>query len=261
MPKMIKKRAVKKKSSQGDEVKSSALQALDVLKKRQKQIITAVSAVAVIVVLYIFFAFYSSSLKNKAYSLEMEANRIYYGSDKDESASDEDKWKKALEIYKKSIDITTTPSALFYLGNCYFNLGEYEKAIKEYSVFTDKFGGEKGIVALVYQKLASAYFRTGQNDNALETLGKLAKVESGIFRDTALIIEARYHEKAGQKEKALDQYRTILTEFPTSPWSVEAKSKVATDEAESRQAEETSEEPEVKREEKTGEQPKNVSIE
>ena len=29
MPKMIKKRAVKKKSSQGDEVKSTALQALD----------------------------------------------------------------------------------------------------------------------------------------------------------------------------------------------------------------------------------------
>lgn len=261
MPKMIKKRAVKKKSSQGDEVKSTALQALDVLRKRQKQIITAASAIAVIVILYMGFALYSSSLKNKAYSLEMEANSVYYGPVKDESASDEDKWKKAIEMYKKAIDITATPTALFYLGNCYFNLGEYEKAIKEYNVFTDKFGREQAIVALVYQKLASAYFRTGRNDKALETLGKFAKVESGIFRDTALIIEARYHEKTGQKEKALDQYRTILTEFPTSPWSVEAKSKVATDEAESRQAEETSEEPEVKREEKTGEQPQNVSIE
>lgn len=248
MPKIIKKRTVKKKSLQGDEAKSTALQALDVLKKVQKQIIKAVSAVVVVIVLYIMFALYSSSLKNKAYSLEMEANRVYYGSDKDVAVSDEDKWKKAIEIYKRSIDIKATPTALFYLGNCYFNLGEYEKAIKEYSAFNDKFGEEDGIIAIVYQKLASAYFRTGQNNKALETLGELAKVERGIFRDTALIIEARYHEKTGQKEKALDQYRTIITEFPTSPWSVEAKSKVEADEAEPGNAESPSEEPENKNE-------------
>ena len=36
------------------------------------------------------------------------------------------------------------------------------------------------------------------NDKALETLGKLSKVNNGIFRDTALVLEARYYERTAK---------------------------------------------------------------
>ncbi|HDH53557.1 MAG TPA: tetratricopeptide repeat protein [Nitrospirae bacterium] len=248
MPKIIKKRSARKKAVQENEVKSAALQALDKIKQRQKQVVTGVSVVAALIILYVIFALYSSSMSKKAYSLEMEAYNVYYSDTSEESGSEEDRWKKALELYKKSVDIKATPITLFYLGNCYFNLGDYDNAIKKYNLLVDKFSREEGILPLVYQKLASAYFRTNQNDKALETLGRLAVVDKGVFKDTALILEAGYYEGAGEKEKALEKYREILTEFPVSPWSTEASSKVASEEAENRK--ETTKETEVEKEEK-----------
>lgn len=233
MPKVIKKRPAKKKPVKEDEVKSAALQALYTLKARQKQIIIAAAAVIALVLVYIIFSLYSSSITEKAYSLEMEAYNVYTGAASDESMSEADRWNKALELYGKAIDIKATPTALYYRGNCYFKLGDYENAIQEYSTFIDRFRRKTGILPLVYQKLASSYFKTGQNDKALETLDKLANVENGIFRDTALVLEARYYDSIGESEKALATYRELITAFPASPWGAEANAKVSSEEAKS----------------------------
>jgi tetratricopeptide (TPR) repeat protein len=226
MPKAIKKRIVKSKTVKEDEVKSAALQALDSLKQRQKQAIIAASAVIGIAIIYIIFSLYSSSMAKKAYSLETEAYGYYYSEITDESIPAADKWKTAAELFKKSLDIKATPTAAFYLGTCYFNMADYGTAIKEYTSFIDKFSKEAGILPLVYQKLASSFFRTGQNEKALETLGKLAKTENGIFGDSALVLEARHYESSGEKEKALGKYRELIASFPASPWSAEASSKI-----------------------------------
>jgi tetratricopeptide (TPR) repeat protein len=230
MPKIIKKRPARKKPVQEDEVKSAALQALDKIKERQRQVITGLSAVAVMVVLYVAFALYSSSLQSRAYSLEREAYQQYYGETSVESTSAEEKWKTALNLYNKSLDVKETPSALFYAGNCYYNLKDYDNAIKQYTRFIDTFSSDKGILPLVYQKLASAYFQTNQNDKGLAALAGLKEVDSGIFRDTALVLEARQYERTEEKEKALETYRKIIADFPASPWGTEANSKVSAEE-------------------------------
>ena len=236
MPKTIKKRPAKKKPIQQDEVKSAALMALDKLKARQKYVIIGVSAAAAIILLLVIFSVYSSSTREKAYSLETEANKYYYGENIDASMSDEDKWKKAAELYRKSIDLKATPSALYYLGNSYYNLEDNDNAIKEYTRFADTFSSDKGILPLVYQKLASVYFKTNQAEKALETTGRLGKLDNGIFRDTALILEARYYEGAGDKESALVKYRAIVADFPVSAWAAEAGSKISAEEAKKAEA-------------------------
>ncbi len=262
MPKVIKKKASKKKPIQENEVKGAALRTLGIIRERQKKIIITASVVAGIVILYIAFMLYSSSLTKRAYSLETEAYNYYYGININKDMSEEDRWEKAKELYQKSNDIKTTPTVLFYLGNCYYNLKDYDNAIKQYNIFTDKFRRTKGILPLVYQKLVSAYFKTNQNDKALESIDKLAKVENGIFKDTALIIEARFYESIGESEKALENYRQVFTEFPTSPWSVEASSKVAAEETKHAEetSEETSEEPELEKEEMLFELPQEPAV-
>lgn len=230
MPKVIKKKTVKKTTAQEDGVKSVALQTVEALREKQKQVLIAVSAIVIIIVLIVSVSMYSSSQYKEAYAIEKEASRYYYGEGIDESQ--EERWKKALELYQQSVEIKSTPSALFYLGNTYSNLGDHENAIKQYEHFADKFSGETGILPLVYQKLASSYFKTGQNDKALGALGKLGKVDGGIFRDTALVLEARYYTGAGETAKALQKYRELITEFPASPWSPEANAKISADEAE-----------------------------
>jgi tetratricopeptide (TPR) repeat protein len=229
MPKPIKKRVTKKTVFKEPEVKNVAMRALDFIKERKKQLIITVSALCIIAVLYIAFMFYTSSLNKKAYSLEMDAYNYYYGVNLPGGLklTTEERWKKALELYKKSLEVKVTPTALFYLGNCYYNLGDYDNAIKEYNVFIDKFRNEKEILPLVYQKLASAYFKNNRNDKAIETLDALARLENGIFKDTALILEARYYETAGEFKKALEKYKELVNEFPVSPWSAEAQAKIA----------------------------------
>lgn len=260
MAKVIKKRPDKKKAVQEDEVKSAALQSLERAKEYQKQLIIGGVGIAAVIIIYLVASLYSSSVAGEAYELELEANNLFYGTNTAESMTEEDRWKKAMELYKKSVDLKATPSALYYLGNCNFNLGDYENAVNSYRDFLDKFSGEKGITPLVYQKLASSYFKSSQPDKALETLGELAKFNNGIFKDTALVFKARHYESAGDSEKALKLYREIIAGFPTSPWMPEATSRVSVDEAkeEAEASDSSKEETAEKKAEKPSEPDKTV---
>jgi len=226
MPKVIKKKAPKKKAVQEDEVKSAAFQALDVIKKRQKEIIVGVAAIVAIVIVFIILSFYSTSRYKKASSLQIDANNYYYGITGAE-APEEQRLKKAIDLYNQSLDIKATPFALFYLGNSYFKLGDFENAKKEYNRFVKEFSGDELILPLVYQKLASAHFKTNENDKALDAIKKLSTLNKGIFRDTALILEARYYDSIGDADKAMPLYQEIVDTFQSSPWSAEAASKIA----------------------------------
>lgn len=226
MPKTIKKRISKKTVPDETEAKTAAIQAWDFINERKKQLLLILSSLGVVAVLSIAFVLYTSSLNKKAYSFEMEAYKYYYDVQPNDSLTIEKKWKKALEFYKKSVEVKVTPTAQFYLGNCYYNLGDYNNAIKEYNIFIDKFTNEKEILSLVYQKLASAYLKTNRNDKAVETLGALAQLKSGSFKDTALVLEARHYETIGESEKALEKYKELAMGFPTSLWSAEAKAKI-----------------------------------
>ncbi|UCD35384.1 MAG: tetratricopeptide repeat protein [Nitrospiraceae bacterium] len=226
MPKVIKKKPARKKPAAEEDVKSAARDALDKIRARQKQVVLAAAGIAIIALFLVIALLYSSSSMNKARSLELEAFRYYSGEAGDESMSDEARWTKALELYQKSSEAKATPSALFYLGNCYYNLKDYDKALAQYNSFVDRFSGNMALLPLVYQKLASAYFKTDRDQEALNVLSSLERVDNGTFRDTALIIEARYYERSGNREAAQEKYRAIVSDFPLSPWIAEAGSKL-----------------------------------
>lgn len=227
MRKIIKKKVCQKKTVHEDEVKGFALEALDSLKERQKQLIIAGAAVFAVLAFYIMFSMYSSSIRADAAVIEMRANNYYYGKVVEGAMSDEERLKKALKIYKESVDIKATFTALYNLGNTYYKLGDFENAIKEYEAVIDKFGGNDEVIPLVYQKMASSYFMSGRNDKAFEVLEKLERINNGIFKDTALVLEARYLESTGDTEKSLAKYIELAAEFPSSPWSRETASKIS----------------------------------
>jgi tetratricopeptide (TPR) repeat protein len=230
MPKPIKKIIVKKTTIQEDEVKSILMRTLDAANERKKHLIIAMAAVVGIVALYIIFSIYAASSKEKAYALETNAYNYYYGIDIKESMTEKERWGKALNLYKQSVETKATPTARFYLGNCYYNLGDFDNSIKEYTAFIDKFGSQKEILPVVYQKLASAYSKKNNNAKAIETLDKLAQMNNGIFKDTALALQARYYETAGESGKAMEKYKELVKLFPSSSWSAEAKGKISREE-------------------------------
>ena len=238
MPKIIKKKVCQKKTGQDEEVKGFALDALDVVKERQKQVIIVVTAIVAVLAVYIAFSMYSSSVKDEAVAIEMKANNYYYGEVVKGKMSDEERLKKAIELYRESIDVTATPTVLYNLGNSYYKLGDYDNAIKEYEAAIDKFGGNEEMTSLMYQKIAASHIRAGRSDKAFEALKELSKVKGGAFKDTALVLEARYLESAGDTEKSLEKYVELAAGFPSSPWSQEAASKLSKPEAETEVKEE-----------------------
>jgi tetratricopeptide (TPR) repeat protein len=226
MPKAIKKRVTKKAPLREEDVRGRALNTLSFMKGKKTVLICALSALVFVIVIIIASIFYSVSTKREAYSLEIKAYDYYYNVNLPSTLPDEQRWRKALELFQRSIEVKLTPLAQFYSGNCYFNLGDYENAIKEYNKFLDKYSGEDKIVPLVYQKLASAYFKKGDSGDAVRTLETLARFNEGIFRDTALILEARHYETTGRDEDAIRRYNEIIEAFPSSLWAAEAQAKI-----------------------------------
>jgi len=229
MPKVIKKRPPKKKPIQEEEVKSVAQQAIEKLRQRQRQAMRIGIAVGVIVLVLLVSSLYSTSQYKEAMRLQREGLDYYYGRNAGADLSDKERMKKAVELLTQSVEKKPTPTGLYYLGNAYYRQGNYDRAIEYYLRFEDRFKGEELMLALVYQKLASAYFKKGMPEAGLKTLEKLKRLRNGIFTDTALMMEARYNEEAGNNERAIEIYRKLVQEYPDSPWSVEARAKLPED--------------------------------
>jgi predicted Zn-dependent protease len=236
MPKPIKKKTRKKTRLDEEGVKSRALETVQLLKEKRKILIYTLSAIVVVVILAVALIVYSSSVRKKAFSYELDAYNYYYNVNLRETLTDEQRMKKSLELFEKSSDIKSTPAVQFYIGNCYFNLGDYNNAIEAYLEFIDRHSGEKEMLPLVYQKLVSAYMKVGEKDELLKTLADLEQFENGMFRDTALILQARFFETQKNQEEAEKKYRELVKTFPLSPWSVDAKTKIKVEEGKEKDA-------------------------
>jgi len=225
MPRVIKKRVTKKIALKEEEVKGIAADAIALIRERKKTFILLFSALIIALTVFAAFIFYTTSLSRKAYSIEREAYNYYYGINLKDPLTAEERLKKALELYQRSLKVKPTPLSQFYIGNCYYKLGNYSNAINAYNVLIGKYPGE-GMLPLVYQKLASSYIKSGRNDDALNTLEMLKKFKNGAFKDSALIEEARLYEATGRPEDAQKRYEELIKEFPASPWSDEARAKI-----------------------------------
>lgn len=223
MPKIIKKRITKKTGLKEEQVKSAVDHFKDVIKERKRISTYVLAVVGAAVISAILFFGYSFSVNKKAYSIEKEAFDYYYNINLKHPVADEDRYKKSLELFKKRIEIKLAPVAQFYIGNCYFNLGDYDSAIKSFSEFIDAYRDNEEVLPLVYQKLASAYFKKGENDEAIKTLETLGQFKNGVFKDNALILMARHYESSGKAEEAMEKYKELIKDFPDSIWVTEAQ--------------------------------------
>jgi tetratricopeptide (TPR) repeat protein len=248
MPKPIKKKARKKTRLDEEEVKSRALETISRLKEKRRILIYALSAVGIIVILTGAMMLYSSSVKKKAYVYEQNAYNYYHKINLKDPLSDEQRWKKSLELFQKSADIKVTPTVQFYIGNCFFHLGDYSNAVEAYQDFIDKFRHEQEILPLVYQKLVSAYLKIEKKDEAFNTMKALEQVRDGMFKDTALILQARFYESEGKQDEAQKIYSKLAMNYPLSPWSIEAKGKIEVQESKQKDTGTSGEPPPVEKE-------------
>src|SRR3972149_8795035 len=195
MPKAIKKRTAKKITDTELGVKEKLVSLKDTIQERKKTVLRYGAIILVVLLAIPAFLFYDYSSRKKAKALEYDAYKIYQNINQTQPLTTEERYKKALDIFKKSYDTRKTPSVLLYIAGCYYELGNYDEAIRTLKDFTQRYEGEDDLIPIAYEKLAMAYERKGDTKEALKALESLYHLKGDIYKDLALIESARLLEK------------------------------------------------------------------
>ena len=226
MPKSIKKRTSKKVTGTETDVKEKLASLKDTLHERRKTVLRYGAIILVVLLAIPAFLFYDYTSRKKAKALEYDAYKIYQNIYQTQPLPGDERYKKALDIFKKSYETRKTPSVLLYIAGCYYELGNYDEAIRTLKDFTQRYEDEDDLIPLAYEKLAMAYERKSDTKEALKALESLYNLKGYIYKDLALIESARLLEKEGKTDEAMKKYKELSEKFPNSPFSDEAKAKL-----------------------------------
>jgi predicted negative regulator of RcsB-dependent stress response len=225
MPKAIKKKIPKKTAPTEAEVTERLSSLKDTLKERQRTALQIGGAVLVIVIALVSFLVYSHTSQKKARMLEYQAYKIYY-SNPAPASNREELYKKAQDVFKKAYDTKKSPLSLFYIASCYYELGNYEEALKTLKDFAQRYSNDDRFIPLVYQKMAMTYIKKGDLNEAKKTLDALYNLKGDIYKDLALMEYGRLLEKEGKLDEAKKKYEELTKKFPDSPFVNEAKARL-----------------------------------
>jgi len=226
MPKAIKKRTSKKIAGTEEEVRDKLVGLKDTLQARKRTVLKYGAIVLVVLMAIAGFLFYDHASKKKARILAYEAYKIYENLYQPQPLPKEERYRKALDIFRQSYDARKSPSVLLYIAGCYYELGNYDETIKTLKDFTQRYSNEDKLVPLAYEKLAMAYERKGDTKEAMKALETLYNLKGYIYKDLALMESAKLLEREGKTDEAMKKYKELSEKFPNSPFIDEAKTKL-----------------------------------
>jgi tetratricopeptide (TPR) repeat protein len=104
--------------------------------------------------------------------------------------------------------------AKLYLANSYYQLGQFDEALKMY----DDFSADGQLMTVTrYAGLGSCYEALGKSKDAADAFEKAAsKFATDVNAADNYVHAARNYAAAGEKEKALEIYKKVKKSFPTS---------------------------------------------
>jgi predicted negative regulator of RcsB-dependent stress response len=226
MPKAIKKRTAKKIADTESGVKDKLAELKDTIQERRKTVLRYGAIILVVILAIPAFLFYNYTSRKKAKALEYDAFKIYQNIYQTQPLTTDERYRKALDIFKKSYETRKSPSVLLYIAGCYYELGNYDETIRTLKDFTRKYSNEEKLIPLAYVKLAMVYEKKGDTKEAMKTLETLYNLKGVIYKDLALIESAKLLEKEGKTDEAMKKYKELSEKFPKSPFIDEAKAKL-----------------------------------
>lgn len=225
MPKPIKKKIVKKTTPE-IEVKGIISRLKESAGKKKGVFMAITGAIVISAAVITGFFIYNNTLKNKAEKLEYEAYKIYYGLYQKQPVIKEEQYKKAADMFKKAYDTKKSPVPLFYISNCYYEMGKHEDALNTLKELNQNFPDDERFVPLSYYKMALVSLKKGSNDEALKFLDILYKYKTGTYKDLSLMESGKILEAMGRAEDAKKKYEELTKNFPGSPFVEEAQAKI-----------------------------------
>lgn len=140
--------------------------------------------------------------------------------------------QKAIEAFRKILtdfpNSSVAPQAAYLLGNALSERKDWDGAIQAYQDFLARYGANRLLVPLVYQRMAYAQLAQGKLDEAEKTFTAIAQMSSAPNKDHALYELGKINELLNQSEGALAYYQQIVKDHPSSPFATEASVRIKT---------------------------------
>lgn len=114
--------------------------------------------------------------------------------------------------------------AAFFLGDIYLKLHDYQKAIKSFQSYIDKYRRDELLTSSALIGIAACHEQLGQYAQAGEFYMKSAEDFPEFFAaPEALMNAGRSYFSAGEVDKAIEAYQMLIDNYPESRYHDEAK--------------------------------------
>ena len=183
-------------------------------------------AVGIVIVLIVAGFFYTSSRKSKSDEAETKLSAVInlYDAGKYQDAINGDPAAGITGLKDIVNNYGSTESgetAKLFLGNCYFNISDYDNAQKQF----DDYSGKNDIIkSSCISGVGAVYEAKGDVKKAAEYYEKAAKISKDVITNQEnLFYAVRAFTKAGDKDNAKRVYSLLKDQYPKSKYINETK--------------------------------------
>ncbi len=222
MPTIKKRGNAAKKREPEQEIRTLAHNASEFMAAHRRNFTIIVTIFAAVLIIVAGLRFMRSLQEQKATPLVASAYG-YYSPSRGTGAD----FAKALDLFRsvqKQYPSTRNGAiAQYYIGNCLANLGRNDEALTEYQAFVAKYGGDKFLLGLVYERMGYAYSALGKQAEAVKAF---EQSDALIGPGAATMELARLYEAAGNVTGSQQKYKLIADKLAGTAWAMEAMGKI-----------------------------------
>lgn len=189
------------------------------LSAENKRKLYTVAGTLVVIVILVFFYIHNKKEKNDEAELKLSSVISVYDQNQYKEAIDGDPSKNIMglkDIVDRYGSTESGETAKLLLGNCYFNLGDYDNALKQ---FEDYSGGNDIIKASCLSGIGAVYEAKGDMKKAGEYFEKSTEVNKNVvINPENLYYAVRAYAEAGDKVNAKRIFEKLKNDYPKSKY-------------------------------------------
>ena len=182
--------------------------------------------VLVVIAAMVGFVMHSSQKQEQAWELEGKAQGMYLDRPLDDVKQGKENVVKASGMFQEIVDqypgTTSAQVSLFLLGNSLVEQEKYSEGIAIYNQFIQKYGQDHILVALVQQRLGLTQLLAGDQDAAKSSFQTVLDNPHALNKDQVTFELAKLAESGEKIDVAVGHYKTLIQDYPLSPYSTEA---------------------------------------
>jgi len=231
MPRKIK--VAKKKANEPDEFISTSSVVAEYVKNNYRALISGAVIGLVLFLVMFGWLYYTRGKEKEAVNLYNQAKRIYQSGPRiqKENQPRGEVYRTALEkleeVYTNYSDTASATEASLYLGDCYYHLKEYDKAIDYYIHFIDTSEKSDYLRCFALEGLGYCYEEKGNYQKALDYYQKSLQETAGAVKELLYLNVARCYEALNDRTNALAFYKKAADGQNNSLFFTLARDKIA----------------------------------